>query len=168
MTPHALVTLCLAALLPLATQADDAQSPTNPPTSSPAKKADDNACTWFNSIDDWRALDDRHLVVWATRKEFYLVELGTPLFDLRSAENLAFIDHNNDGRICGYGMDEIVIPHSVVFGHSSIVGMTRLDDAALTALGEKYHVKLGDKKKRNKSDDKKPAQPADKEASSSK
>lgn len=137
-----LIATCLAALLALPTLADDTK-----PTDKPAK-ADENACTWFSTIDDWRALDDRNLVVWASRKEFYHVQLGMPLSDLRYSDSIAFVDHNNDGRICGFGMDEIVIPHSFVFGHSNIIAMTRLDDAGLAALGEKYHVKFGGKKKK--------------------
>lgn len=154
-----LIAVCAAALLALPAQAEDAK-PADKPT-----KADDNACTWFHSIDDWRALDNRNLVVWASRKEFYHVQLGMPLTDLRFADSIGFVDHNNDGRICGFGMDEIVIPHSSVFGHSNIISMTRLDDAGLAALGEKYHVKFGGKKKTPAPQ--KPTESADKEADKS-
>jgi hypothetical protein len=51
--------------------------------------------------------------------------------------------------LCGYGMDRIVIADSG-FGFrtpSTILGMTRLDDAGLAQLEEKYDVRLSRKKK---------------------
>ena len=134
------------------TMAMAAETPAN--TEAAASKPDSNACTWFSSIDDWKELDDRNLIVWASRKEFYHVELSIPLFDLSTAPSIAFVDHNHDGRLCGFGMDEIVIPHSSVFGSSTIIGMTRLDDDGLARLAEKYHVKLGNRKQADKKEPK--------------
>jgi Family of unknown function (DUF6491) len=134
---------------------------------NPPAKADSNACMWFSSIDDWRELDNRNLIVWVSRKEFYHVELGMPLTDLGWTSSIAFVDHNRDGRLCGYGMDEIVVPHSTIFGSSTIMGITRLDDARLAQLAEKYHVKLGMRKSKDKDkaeakvDDKADATPAE-------
>ncbi|MET0657435.1 MAG: DUF6491 family protein, partial [Steroidobacteraceae bacterium] len=96
-------------------------------------KDDGNACTWFRTIDDWRRLDDRNLIVWASRHEVYRVELTMPLMDLNTADAIGFIDRNHDGRLCGFGMDEIVVPHSPVFNTSTIASMTRLDDAGMAA-----------------------------------
>jgi hypothetical protein len=112
------------------------------PAKADAPAADNNACTWVSSIDDWRELDNRNLIVWASRTEFYHLELSAPLIDLGSAESLAFGDHNHDGRVCGYGMDEVIVPHSTAFGRATIISMTRLDDAGLTQLAEQYHIKL--------------------------
>ncbi|MET0987982.1 MAG: DUF6491 family protein [Steroidobacteraceae bacterium] len=105
-------------------------------------KTDENACTWFNSIDDWRRLDDRNLIVWASPREAYHVELTMPLIDLDTASSIGFIDHNRDGRLCGFGMDEIVVPRSPVFNTATIAAMTRLDDAGMQALAQKYNIKL--------------------------
>jgi hypothetical protein len=114
----------------------------------PAPKANDNACAWFASIDDWRELDNRHLIVWASRNEFYELELSTPLFDLGSAESIAFVDHNSDGRVCGFGMDKVVVPHSSISGSSTIIGMTKLDEAGLAQLADQYKIKLRQPKKK--------------------
>ncbi len=111
-------------------------------SASSAASADNNACTWASSIDDWRELDNRNLIVWASRTEFYHLELSAPLIDLGTAESLAFGDHNHDGRVCGYGMDEVIVPRSSVFGRATIINMTRLDDAGLARLAEQYHIKL--------------------------
>ena len=87
-------------------------------------KPDDNACTWFRSIDDWQRLDDRNLIVWGPNKAAFHVELSMPLFDLGSADSIAFIDNNRDGQLCGFGMDQVVVPHAPIFESATILGMT--------------------------------------------
>lgn len=114
-----------------------------------AAKKDTNACAWFSTIDDWQRLDDRNLIVWVSRKEAYHVQLSMPLFDLRSANEIAFIDQNRDGQLCGFGMDQVVVPHSPIFGSSTILGMTKVDDAAIERLAEQYKVKLGKRAKKS-------------------
>ncbi|MET0658598.1 MAG: DUF6491 family protein [Steroidobacteraceae bacterium] len=109
---------------------------------APQTKPDENACTWFSSIDDWRRLDDRNLIVWTSPREAYHVELTMPLIDLDTASSIGFIDHNNDGRLCGFGMDEIVVPHSPVFNTATIAAMTRLDTTGMQALADQYKIKL--------------------------
>jgi len=104
-------------------------------------KPDDNACTWFRTIDDWRRLDDRNLIVWGPNKVPYHVELSMPLFDLGTTESIAFIDGNNDGQLCGFGMDRVVVPDAPIFESSTIMGMTRLTDANVAQLDAQYHVK---------------------------
>jgi hypothetical protein len=112
------------------------------PAKPEAPAADGNACAWFNSIDDWHELDDRNLIVWVSKTEFYHLELSAPLIDLGTAESIAFVDHNHDGRVCGFGMDEIVLPRSSIFGSSTIINMTRLDEAGLMQLADQYHIKI--------------------------
>jgi hypothetical protein len=115
--------------------------------SEPTTNVNDNACTWFSAIDDWRRLDNRNLLVWVSRHEVYHVELTMPLFDLGTTPSIGFVDHNRDGRLCGFGMDEVVVPHSSVFGSSTIAAMTKLDDAGVDALAAKYNIKLRSSKK---------------------
>ncbi len=157
--------LPIAALLTstLALAAEPAKTP------EATTKADNNACAWSSSIDDWRELDNRNLIVWVSKKEYYHVELSMPLMDLGSSESIAFVDHNHDGRVCGFGMDAVVVPRSTAFGKSSIIGMTRLDEVGLEQLAAKYKVKLGGPK--DKSKDKASAdatKPAEKETSTAK
>jgi hypothetical protein len=113
------------------------------PDAAAPRQSDTNACTWFSSIDDWQRLDDSNLIVWVPGSEAYHVELSMPLFDLHSADAIAFIDHNRDGRLCGFGMDQVVVPHAPIFASSTIAGMTRLDEAGLARLAEQYRLKLG-------------------------
>lgn len=109
----------------------------------PAAKADDNQCVFARTILDWRALDSRNLVVWAPgRKDAYHVKLSFPLHDLKTHENVAIVDHNGDGRICGYGMDQVVTVGGPQAERATIMGMERLDEAGLASLSEEYKVKL--------------------------
>jgi len=108
-----------------------------------AKKPRGDQCVFFRTVDDWQVLDRSNLIIWAPgSRTAYHVELAFPLTDLRSAIQLAFIDHNNDGMLCGYGMDNVAVPGSPIPWSSTILAMTRLDDASLAALAEKYDVKL--------------------------
>ena len=119
-----------------------------PAAESQAAKQDDNSCLFAGTINDWRGLDSRNLVIWAPNGHVaYHVTLGFALTDLKSTETLGVIDNNGDGRLCGYGMDQLVITSGPYPEKSTITGMTKLDDAALAELGDKYKVNLLPKKK---------------------
>lgn len=110
-------------------------------------KEDSSACTWFSSIDDWQRLDDRNLIVWVSRKQAYHIQLSMPLFGLSSAISIAFIDHDRDGRLCGFAMDQVVVPHAPIYESSTILAMTKLDDDDIRQLAERYKIKLGKRPK---------------------
>ena len=110
---------------------------------TPAAKKDDNSCIFAGTINDWRGLDSRNLVIWAPNSHVaYHVTLGFALTDLRSTETLGVVDGNGDGRLCGFGMDQLVVTSGPYPEKSTITGMTKLDDAALAELGDKYKVNL--------------------------
>jgi hypothetical protein len=123
----------------------------------PSRLKEESACTWFSSIDDWQRLDDRNLIVWVSRKQAYHIQLSMPLFGLRSTISIAFIDHDRDGRLCGYAMDQVVVPHAPIYESSTILAMTQLDEAGLQQLAEKYKVKL-DKRPKSPSVNAEPAE----------
>jgi Family of unknown function (DUF6491) len=120
-------------------------------TSATQPKKDGNACIFISSVGQYRALDRNNVVIWAPgRRDAYLVELTMPLFALQSSFQLAMIDNDRDGRLCGYGFDRIGVRD---FGHpesSSIKRMSKLDDAGIVALEEKYAVQLKAKKAEKK------------------
>jgi Family of unknown function (DUF6491) len=107
-----------------------------------------NDCVFTRTIHDFRALDRNHMVLWGPGRKAYLVELSFPLPELKFAHRLAFVDRDNNGMLCGYGMDRIVIADSTVSIRTptTIRNMTRLDDAGLAQLEEKYDVRLTRKK----------------------
>jgi hypothetical protein len=120
-------------------------------TSATTAKKDGNACVFISSVGQYRVLDRNNLVIWAPgRRDAYLVELTMPLFALQSSFQMAMIDHDRDGRLCGFSMDRIGVRD---FGHpetASIRSMTKLDDAGITQLEEKYEVQLKSKKAEKK------------------
>ena len=117
-------------------------APSDTPDGANAK-TDTNACIFFSSVYDWKTLDTSHLVIWAPNsRDAYLVTTSFPLTQLQFAERLGFVDGNNDGRLCGFGMDKIVVPDAAFTEQATIASMSRLDDAALAALSTQYHVKL--------------------------
>jgi hypothetical protein len=104
---------------------------------------DKNACIFSRSIQDFRPLDRNKLVVWGpSRRDAYLVELSMPLPQLKFAHELAVVDRNHDGRLCGYGMDRIVVVDAGMREPSTVSGITLLDDARLAELEQQYGVKL--------------------------
>jgi hypothetical protein len=116
-------------------------------TTNSTSRAGKNECVFTRSIYDFKALDRRNLVIWApSRSRAYLVELGMPLPELKFANRLALVDRNHDGRLCGYGMDRIVVADSSFAQPSTIMGMSRLDAAGIAELEEKYAVRLTRKK----------------------
>jgi hypothetical protein len=81
------------------------------PTTTPADRAvavNDNDCVRTSLITDWDALDDRSLIVYEGRRP-YRVELNQTCTGLDFAEVIAFYDRSSDERICGFGMDRIIV-----------------------------------------------------------
>jgi hypothetical protein len=118
----------------------------NASTSSHAGK---NECVFTSAINDFKPLDRSKMVIFGPGRKAYLVELSLPLPELKFANRLAFVDRNHDGMLCGYGMDRIIVADSG-FGlrtPSTILGMQRLDAAALAQLEQQYDVRLTRKKK---------------------
>ncbi|MGH8177369.1 MAG: DUF6491 family protein [Steroidobacter sp.] len=107
------------------------------------QRASSNECVFARSITDFKPLDRNHLVIWSPgRRNAYLVELAMPLPELRFAHRLAVVDRNRDGRLCGYGMDRIIVGDSSFQHPATIAGMTRLDEGRIAALEAQYDVRL--------------------------
>jgi hypothetical protein len=108
-----------------------------------------NDCVFARTIHDFKVLDRDKMIIWApTRSKAYLVELSMPMPELKFANTIAVVDRNHDGMVCGYGMDRIVaVDSSPGFRTpATIMGMKRLDDAALAQLEQQYDVRLTRKK----------------------
>lgn len=109
------------------------------------------ACVFISSVGQYRALDRDKIVIWAPgQRNAYLVELTMPLFGLEGSWQMAMIDHDRDGRLCGFSMDRIGVRDIGRPESATIKRMSRLDDAGLTALEEQYQVSLTGKKKDEK------------------
>lgn len=104
----------------------------------------DRECIFAVQSKHWQVLDKEQIVLFApSQKDAYLVTLFSPLNDLPFTISLAFIDSDRNGMICGNSNDKVAVPDSYTGSWpTSIKSMTRLDEADLLALGEKYKVKL--------------------------
>lgn len=123
--------------------------------SDPLPDAPKDACVFISNIQNWRVLDSRNVVIYAPNdKRAYLLQLGAPISDLKFAFKVAFIDNDRDGQLCGRSPDRVMAAGSMVRQPTLISGMTRLNDAGMQALEEKYGTQLTRKKQ-----DKSPAQP---------
>jgi Family of unknown function (DUF6491) len=117
-------------------------------SSAPSASKHGNACIFINSVGQYRVLDRDSVVIWAPgRRNAYLVELNMPLFGLEGAWQMAMIDHDRDGRLCGFGFDRLGVRDQSRPESSTIKTMSKLDDTQLAALEEQFDVKLRSSKK---------------------
>lgn len=87
-----------AVLLACAVPADDgAAEPRRLP------KAAGN-CIIIRTIDSWRPIDTRHMVVSASRQ--WIVEFLSPCLGIRSTEDVGF--PSRDGRLCDFRTDIVI------------------------------------------------------------
>lgn len=106
-----------------------------------------NACIFINTVGQYRSIDRDKIVLWAPgRRDAYLVELSMPLFGLEGSWQMAMIDHDRDGRLCGFSMDRIGVRDIGRPESASIKSMTKLDESDLQALEAQYKVSLTRKK----------------------
>ena len=93
-------------------------------------------CVFARNIDNWNAIDDETLIIYApTRHQPYLVKLWTPVFGLKSEFDIGVQDADNDGQLCDYGRDSIIVRSPA--GHPErykVRTLTRLDEAQAQAM----------------------------------
>jgi hypothetical protein len=129
----------LALIVALAMAAVAAPQAASPPSAN----KHGNACVFISSVGQYRLLDRDKIVIWAPgRRDTYLVELSMPLFGLEGSWQMAMIDNDRDGRLCGFSMDRIGVRDFGRPESSSIRSMSRLTDEELGALEQQYNVQL--------------------------
>lgn len=100
----------------------------------------------FGSVRDFSVLDDEALLLYtAARNRAYFVEVAGICSGLRSAFQIGFEDR--DGRLCGVGMDAIVIPGGSFTERCPISRIYKLEDGEINMVLEHYgRVKIIKKK----------------------
>jgi hypothetical protein len=95
-------------------------------------------CVFARTIDNWNAIDDETLIIYApTRHDPYLVKLWRPVFGLRSEFSLGIEDADNDGQLCDYSRDSIIVRSPAGIPESyKLRTMQRIDEAQAQALLE--------------------------------
>lgn len=125
-----------------------AQAPSDDRTTAARATAD---CLMFSRFYDWQPLDDNNLVIWGPgRNNAYRVTLTMPLFGLRSAFAISFVDGTRDGRMCAFGRDAIEVRQGTMRDRSSILSIEPLTAETLAQLEEKYKVTLNREERRKK------------------
>jgi hypothetical protein len=97
-----------------------------------------NDCFFARSMTDWRALDNRNLLIYAQGRRPYLVRLATPSMNLRFVENIGLVDRN--GRICPYGGDAVLIRGGMP-ERIPIMSIRRLTDEQLLEVFVEFGIK---------------------------
>jgi hypothetical protein len=83
-------------------------------------------CVRTSQITDWEALDDRNLIVYASRRPYH-VELAQTCFGLDFETMIGLYDRRGDGRICGFGFDRVIVDRAIPEG-CSIAAVDELTD----------------------------------------
>ena len=97
-----------------------------------------NDCFFASSMTDWRALDNRNLLIYAAGRRPYHVRLATPSSNLRFVENIGLLDRN--GRICPYGGDAVIIDGGMP-ERIPIVSVRKLTDQQLLEVFVEFGIK---------------------------
>ncbi len=99
----------------------------------PGKGAD---CV-FGSVRDYTVLDDHALILYTSaRSRAYYVEVAGVCHGLRTAFQLGFEDR--DERLCGFGMDAIIIPDGSFTERCPIGRIHKLEDGDINMVLEHY------------------------------
>ena len=126
-------TMLSVALLLIAAAAHPAQAQSRPI----GRVARSNDCIFQSAISSFRALDDRHLVLFGFgEREVYLVELAPACFDVESLSTLGTVDGDMNGQICGYGRDGISFRQSAHREECRITAIERLSKSRADELLE--------------------------------
>jgi hypothetical protein len=84
------------------------------PEAAVANDRDREECIFSVTVRDWSSLDSERLIIYGiSRKQPYLVKLSFPSTELPFAFAIGVKDGDNNGRICGFGSDAILIPRGI-------------------------------------------------------
>lgn len=75
-------------------------------------------CIRTSLVRDWEALDDRNLIVYESGRRAYHVELAQSCFGLDFDTMIGLYDRRGDGRICGFGLDRVIVDGAIPEGCS--------------------------------------------------
>lgn len=109
-----------------------AETPTAADAVQPAVRTfgeEPDDCFFASTLRDWRPLDEQNLILFATGRRPYHVELTTPAIGLDTDVVIGVYDR--DGRICPYGGDSIIV-NDVVANRIMIDSIRELSDEQLT------------------------------------
>jgi hypothetical protein len=93
-------------------------------------------CVFQRNIDGFDALDDNYVVLYAQgRRKAYLADITGGCFDVKSQSQLAAVDGDRNGQICGFGRDSIAYRRLGMVEDCRIIGLQELSDERRIELG---------------------------------
>jgi Family of unknown function (DUF6491) len=93
-------------------------------------------CVFRSTISDFHVLDDSHVVLYGMgRRKAYLAEIAGACFELKYEHELATVDGDNNGQICGFGRDSIAFRRMGLIENCRIFGMEELSEERRLELG---------------------------------
>ncbi len=93
-------------------------------------------CVFHSTISGFEALDDRYVVLFSQgRRKAYLAEISAGCFDVKSQYQLAAVDGDGNGQICGFGRDSVAYRRMGMVEDCRILGMQELSDERRVELG---------------------------------
>ena len=93
-------------------------------------------CVFHSTISGFEALDDRYVVLFSQgSRKAYLAEVSAGCFDVKSQSQLAAVDGDGNGQICGFGRDSVAYRRMGMVEDCRIMGMQELSDERRVELG---------------------------------
>jgi len=97
----------------------------------------DSACFFAGNVRDFRVLDDKTLVVWASSRRCpYVVELARRCGDMRFANTIGF--DSRDNYVCSYGGDAVLARQGGGTDRCPIINIRRVSEQALEGIYVEY------------------------------
>ena len=107
-------------------------------TSSEARTTFDD-CFFAGTLRDWRPLDNSNLILFASGRRPYHVELMRPAAGL--SFNVSIGVYDRDGRVCPYGGDAIIVDGGFMPERIAIRSMRQLTDEELDAVYIQFGIR---------------------------
>ncbi len=152
------LTIALAGLLATACVSSGPESQLGKQDKKPSRieMSRTSDCVFQSVIDDFRVIDDRYLVLYASGgRKAYLTEIAGGCFDVNTQYSLAAVDGDRNGQICGFGRDSIAYRRLGMVEDCRILGMEQLSDERRLELGLGVHEPKPRKEKKGDADGKK-------------
>ena len=93
-------------------------------------------CVFQSTISDFTVLDNEHVVFFSMGgRKAYLTQITPGCFDVKSRVQLAAVDGDRNGQICGFGRDSIAYQGLGMVEDCRIMGMEELSDERREQLG---------------------------------
>jgi hypothetical protein len=95
-------------------------------------------CLLNRNLRQYTLLDDRNLIIYGSGLPYHVV-LSSAAIDLRGEIAIGVLDRDQNGRICPYGGDSILID-GPLFERIPISSIERIDDAQVETLEIEFGV----------------------------